>query len=85
MSALNAFGADFSTTFSSKMTSEISITAAPHEENDSGIILGKIKQALSLNGINAETQKIIPVLVKKSVDARRRQVKLILRYKVYID
>lgn len=85
MSALNAFGADFSTNFSSKMISEISITAAPHEENDSGIILGKIKKALSLNGINAETKKIIPVLVKKSVDARRRQVKLILRYKVYID
>lgn len=66
------------------MTCEISITLAPEEENNQAKIDAKIKKALSQQKIAVNGQKITPVFIKKSIDARHAQIKLLMRYKVYI-
>lgn len=66
------------------MTCELSITLMPHDENNQAVINSKIQQQLDEKKIRTNGQKITPVFIKKSIDARHSQVKLIMRYKVYI-
>ncbi len=57
----------------------------PEDENNQAVINSKIKDALSLKKIPIKGQSLTPVFIKKSIDARHSQIKLIMRYKVYID
>lgn len=66
------------------MTCELSITLMPQDENNQAVINTKIRQQLDEKKVNADGQKITPVFIKKSIDARHSQIKLIMRYKVYI-
>ena len=71
------------------MIKELSITIKPEEENNKKIINRKIidelKSKLSITQYNSKTDSIYPVFIKKSIDARHGQVKIHLRYKVYIN
>lgn len=64
------------------MIKELTITVKPEEENNSGLHKNLIKKELQKNHIKAENFE--SVFVKKSIDARHGQLKLHLRYKVYI-
>lgn len=64
------------------MIKEISITVKPEDEKNAGLHKNLIKKELQKNHIKAETFE--SVFVKKSIDARHGQLKLHLRYKVYI-
>ena len=66
------------------MTTDISITLKPNEEKNQAFIDSEIERALSKKGIHAEKSEITSVFVKKSIDARHGQVKILLRYKVYV-
>lgn len=66
------------------MTCELSITLMPDEENNQAVINSKIHSALAQKHIKTGGQKITPVFIKKSIDARHSQIKLIMRFKVYI-
>lgn len=71
------------------MIQELSITIKPEEEKNSKIINSKIvdelKSKLSITQYNSKTDSIFPLFIKKSIDARHGQVKIHLRYKVYIN
>lgn len=71
------------------MIQELSITIKPEEEKDKKIINAKIvqelKAKLSITQYNSKTDSIYPVFIKKSIDARHGQLKIHLRYKVYIN
>lgn len=71
------------------MIQELSITIKPEEEKDKKIINSKIidglKSKLSITQYNSKTDSIYPVFIKKSIDARHGQLKIHLRYKVYIN
>lgn len=64
------------------MITEITITIKPDEENTS-IIQRKIESELSDKNINAG-KDFSYIMLKRSVDARHGQIKLHLRYKVFI-
>lgn len=64
------------------MQKEISIQITPDKEKDAGFIHNLLKQELEKQGIHEEN--FSEVFIKKSIDARRRQVKFFLRYKIYI-
>ena len=64
------------------MIKEITITIKPEEEKNTGLHKNLIKKELQKNHIKAEAFET--VFVKKSIDARHGQLKLHLRYKVYI-
>ena len=64
------------------MIKEISITVKPEDEKNAGLHKNFIKKELQKNHINAGDFE--SVFVKKSIDARHGQLKLHLRYKVYI-
>ena len=64
------------------MIKEISITVKPEDEKNAGLHKNLIKKELQKNHINAGDFE--SVFVKKSIDARHGQLKLHLRYKVYI-
>ncbi len=66
------------------MTCELSITLMPEDENNQAVIGSKIKEALAAKNIETKGQSLTPVFIKKSIDARHSQIKLIMRYKVYI-
>ncbi len=66
------------------MTCELSITLMPEEENNQAVIDSKIKKELISKNVPVKNQKITSVFVKKSIDARHAQIKLVMRYKVYI-
>lgn len=71
------------------MIQELSITIKPEEEKDKKLINNKIvdglKSKLSITQYNSKTDSIYPVFIKKSIDARHGQVKIHLKYKVYIN
>ena len=67
---------------SRNMIKEITITVKPEEEKNSGLHKNLIKKELQKNHIKADSFE--SVFVKKSIDARHCQLKLHLRYKVYI-
>ena len=64
------------------MVKEITVTVEAKDEKNFGLIDNLIRKELKKNHIN-ETQ-FEKVFVKKSIDARHGQLKLHLRYKVYI-
>ena len=64
------------------MIKEITITVNPEDEKNTGLHKNLIKKELQKNHINAG--QFETVFVKKSIDARHGQLKLHLRYKVYI-
>ncbi|MCR4821381.1 MAG: FAD-binding protein [Treponema sp.] len=66
------------------MTTDISITIKPSDEKNSFLINKAIMEALSKKGIHAPKEEVTSVFVKKSIDARHGQIKILLRYKVYI-
>ena len=66
------------------MTCELSITLMPEEENNQAVINSKIRSVLAQKKIDCRDQKISPVFIKKSIDARHSQIKIIMRFKVYI-
>ncbi len=67
------------------MQIQISITLLPEEEKNKNIIDAKIKAELKKTVRKEELAKgFEPVFIKKSIDARHGQLKLHLRYKVFI-
>ena len=66
------------------MTCELSITLMPEDEKNQTEIDSKIRQALKEKKVSVNGQKITPVFIKKSIDARHSQIKFVMRYKIYI-
>lgn len=66
------------------MIKEISLSIPLEKENDSDYIFAEICSALKKEDASFNPKEAVPVLVKKSVDARRKNIKLFLKYKVYI-
>lgn len=66
------------------MIKEISIQISPDKEKDSNFIKEKIFTELKKNSISFKPSEIEVVFVKKSIDARHKNIKLYLRYKIYI-
>ena len=66
------------------MTTDISITVKPADEKNAALIDAEILHALDKKGIHASKSDVTSVFVKKSIDARHGQIKILLRYKVYI-
>jgi len=64
------------------MIKEITITLKPEDEKNAGLHKNLIKKELQKNHIKADAFEC--VFIKKSIDARHGQLKLHLRYKVYI-
>ncbi|MBQ7159614.1 MAG: FAD-dependent monooxygenase [Treponema sp.] len=66
------------------MVTELSVTIRPEDEKKTAFIKDKILLALTEKGIPFISSEVTPVFVKKSIDARRGRIKLVMRYKVYI-
>jgi len=66
------------------MVTELSITVKPEEEKDEGALKGYILKALKQKNIPAKKEDITPVFIKKSIDARHGQIKIVMRFEVYI-
>ena len=66
------------------MIKEVSISVNPDEENNLSLIKKTIARELEKTGSRVNIEKVTLVRIKKSIDARHRDVKLCLRYKVYI-
>ena len=66
------------------MTCELSITLMPEEEKNQAVIDSRIRKELAARRIPVKNQKITSVFIKKSIDARHSQIKLVMRFKVYI-
>lgn len=66
------------------MTTDISITLRPADEKNTARIDAEIERALAKKGIRAAKDEITSVFLKKSIDARHGQIKILLRYKIYI-
>ncbi len=64
------------------MIKEFTITVKPEDEKNQGLHKNLLKKELQKNHI--KTESFEPVFLKKSIDARHGQLKLHLRYKVYI-
>lgn len=64
------------------MIKELTITVKPEEEKNLGLHKNLLKKELQKNHIKADSFE--SVFLKKSIDARHGQLKLHLRYKVYI-
>lgn len=69
------------------MNTEISITIKPEEEKNEALIQKIIRREIKIQkGINVSPgDKLLSVFIKKSIDARHGQVKIHLRYKIYIN
>ena len=66
------------------MTTDISITIKPQDEKNQALINAEIFKALDKKGISLKKEEVTSVFVKKSIDARHGQIKILLRYKIYI-
>ena len=66
------------------MVKEITVTVEANNEKNSALIDNLIHKELKKNNISASAGEFEAVFVKKSIDARHGQLKLHLRYKVYI-
>lgn len=67
------------------MQTEITITVGPKDEKNTKLLNNLIIEKLEKDNFPAKGHKISPVFIKKSIDARHGQVKLHLKYKIYID
>ena len=66
------------------MIKELSIQITPDKEKDFEFIKTKIFSELKKNNINFKPSEVEIVFVKKSIDARHKNIKLFMRYKIYI-
>ena len=66
------------------MVTDISITVKPNNEKNQALITAEIFKSLNEKRIPFKKEEVTSVFIKKSIDARHGQVKLLLRYKVYI-
>ncbi len=66
------------------MVKEITVTVEANNEKNSALIDKLINKELKKNNISAAAGEFEAVFVKKSIDARHGQLKLHLRFKVYI-
>lgn len=66
------------------MIKEITITVKPEEEKNLKLHKSLALKEIKKNGGNIPSGEAVLVFVKKSIDARHGQLKLHLRYKVYI-
>lgn len=67
------------------MVYTVSVITTPENENNKNIINNEIKKNLASKNIIVDMGKAIVVIEKKSIDARRKVVKIVLKCKVYID
>ena len=67
------------------MNTELSITVNPSDEKNQSLIDKKILEQLEKKNISAKKEEVVSVFEKKSIDARHGQVKIILKFKVYIN
>lgn len=67
-----------------RMVEEVAVSVPCEKESDEKFIFAEICSALKKKGAAFDPKEAVPVLVKKSVDARRKNIKLFLKYKVYI-
>lgn len=67
------------------MIKEITVTIKPEEEKNQKIIQSLIFRELKKNNISFSAKDITSIFQKKSIDARHGQIKLHLKYKVYIN
>lgn len=67
------------------MIQEILISVNPEEEKNQKKIQYLINSMLESQNFSSKMNKIVPVLQKRSIDARRGKIKINLKYKVYID
>lgn len=66
------------------MIKELSIQITPDKEKDFEFIKTKIFSELKKSNINFKPSEVEIVFVKKSIDARHKNIKLFMRYKIYI-
>ena len=66
------------------MTTEVSIILFPEQENNKKIILEQILCELKKKNISTKADEIKYLVLKRSIDARRKKIKLIMRYKIFI-
>jgi uncharacterized protein len=66
------------------MVTEITIIVRPEDEQNNALIRQKIMQELLQKGISTTVDELHLVIGKKSIDARHGQIRLCLRYNVYI-
>lgn len=66
------------------MVTEVTVTVLPNDEKNMALIQKLVQKGLKEKNIKTEGQETSLVFVKKSIDARHGQLKLHLRYKVYI-
>ena len=66
------------------MTTDISVTVKPNDEKNQALLNAEIFKALDKKGIAFKKEDVTSVFIKKSIDARHGQIKILLRYKVYI-
>lgn len=66
------------------MIKEITITVKPEEEKNLKLHKSLALKEIKKNGESIPSGEVVLVFVKKSIDARHGQLKLHLRYKVYI-
>jgi uncharacterized protein len=66
------------------MITDVSFVIRPEDEHNSNFLKFKAAQALSEKGIQTDQKGLTLVFIKKSIDARHGQVKLCMRFKVYI-
>ena len=67
------------------MQTQITVTVLPQEEKNQKLVEKKLFSELSKNQIKTQGHKVSFVFGKKSIDARRGQLKIHLKYNVYID
>ena len=66
------------------MVCEVLISVLPEEEKNENLIKAKIFSELKKNHI-LRGEKYNFIFLKRSVDARRKNIKINLKYRVYID
>ncbi len=67
------------------MIKEVSVTVNPEKENDKKFILSEICSTLNKEGFSFSSSQLSISLLKKSIDARHKKIRLVLRYKVSTD
>ena len=67
------------------MQTQITVTVLPQEEKNQKLVEKKLFSELSKNQIKTQGHQVSFVFGKKSIDARRGQLKIHLKYNVYID
>ena len=67
------------------MIKELSITIKPEDEKNNSLIKSYIFKELKKSDVIFTPENVVYVFQRKSIDARHGQIKLHLRFKVYID